>query len=290
MRVPDRGRWMSNVSDNSPAEDDLAARRHEDLGRDLELLLARLAESRDAIVRLLASRSEDDETLEMDGPRDEEPVTVEGWGDHETVRDEARKGDEGQYLEPRPVGPLRPLRSSIAPLEPPPAWALDPEESQPQVGEGEVVRLRLDGEVVAHQLPSSLRRPGPPALELALIYREIARNGGEVGPEAGPAAMAGHPVPEGPQALAERHATAAATEAPDRVPVLKIPPSGKSPVPVKPAPVKPVPVKKDGNRPRAENGPRAARRRLLAVVLTAVGAVVLLTTIVSVLPSLVNAL
>ena len=29
----------------------------------------------------------------------------------------------------------------------------------------------------SNPLPSSLRRPGPPGLELALIYREIARNG-----------------------------------------------------------------------------------------------------------------
>jgi hypothetical protein len=64
-----------------------------------------------------------------------------------------------------------------------------------------------------------------------------------------------------------------------------------------PAPIagpNPTPVARAVKAPRrvsaATDGPRAARRRLLAVVLVAVGSVVLLTTIVSLLPTLVNLL
>ena len=88
MQVPDRGRWMGNISQSSPTEDDLSARRRDDLGHDLELLLERLAESREAIVRLLAARSGGAETVAAEAPGDEETVAEEARRDDETVVEE----------------------------------------------------------------------------------------------------------------------------------------------------------------------------------------------------------
>ena len=69
------------------------------------------------------------------------------------------------------------------------------------------------------------------------------------------------------------------------MPIVEIPALRRAPVAAKP-----LRVNKTDTGPRAVNAPRAARRRLLAVILMAVGAVVLLTTIVSLLPSIVSAL
>jgi hypothetical protein len=250
---------MSNIGHSSPTEDDLAARRHDDLGHDLELLVERLAESREAIVRLLAARSGDDETLAAEEPGDEETVAEKAWRDDEAVAEEVWQDNETEYTEPAPVGSLRPLRRPIAPLDAEVPRPPEPEVSPPQVVAGEPYEPELEGDVEPYQLPSSLRRPGPPALELALIYREIARN--------------------------EPPRTVPAAGAPGAVPVVKIPVLPKAP-----APLKPVRVKASDKAQRAMNRPLTSRRRLLAVVLTAVGAVVLLTTIVSVLPSVLSAL
>ena len=76
---------MSNLSNSSPTEDDLAARRHGDLSRDLELLSTRLAESREAIVQLLAARSGDEGTDEAGSAGDDEIVADEGPEDEETL-------------------------------------------------------------------------------------------------------------------------------------------------------------------------------------------------------------
>ena len=120
MRVPDRGRWMSNMSRSSPTEDDLSARRRDDLGRDLELLLERLAESREAIVRLLAAGSAGEETVATEAPGDEETVAEEAWRDNETP-------------DPPAVGALRPLRSAIArPAEAEVVPPLEPGATSPQ--------------------------------------------------------------------------------------------------------------------------------------------------------------
>jgi hypothetical protein len=265
---------MSNIS--SPTDDDLSSRRHDDFGRDLERLLERLAESREAIVRLLAASSGDVETVVAE---------AEAGEGEETVAEEAWRDDEIEYTEPPTVGSLRPLRGPIAPGDIEVAQPLEPEASPPPVIAAGPLEPQPNGDVEAYQLPSSLRRPGPPALELALIYREIARNGGEVRPKAEPAAAVYHPEPEGLKLLAEPPGTVSAPEASGAMPVVTIPAPRRAP-----APVKPVRTKKADNGPRAVEGPRAANRRLLAVVLTAVGAVVLLTTIVSVLPSIVSAL
>ena len=273
------------MSHSSPTEDDLSARRHDDLGRDIELLLERLAASREAIVRLLAAGSGGEETAATEASGDEETVAEEGWTDDETVAEGLRQDDETRYKDPSPVGTVRPLRSAIArhaeaEAAPPP----EPEATPPQVVVAEAPQPEpqpaADG--ASYQLPSSLRRPGPPALELALIYREIARKGEEVHPGAAPAAVVYQPEPEGP--LAEPPGTAPAPEPSVAIPIVKIPAVRGAPVSVKP-----LRVKKTDKGPRALNAPRAARR-LLAVVLTAVGAVVLLTTIVSLLPSIVSAL
>ena len=101
MRVPDRGRLMSNMSYSSPAEDDLSARRHDDVGRDIELLLERLAESREAIVRLLAAGSAGEETVATEGPGDDETVAEEVSTDDEKVAEELWQDNEIQYTGPR---------------------------------------------------------------------------------------------------------------------------------------------------------------------------------------------
>ena len=80
---------MSTMSDRSPIED-LSARRRDDIGRDLELLLERLAESREAIVRLLATRS-----------GDEEAVATDASGDDATVSEELWQADESSTRTPR---------------------------------------------------------------------------------------------------------------------------------------------------------------------------------------------
>ena len=100
MRVPDRGRLMSNMSYSSPAEDDLSARRHDDVGRDIELLLERLAESREAIVRLLAAGSAGEETVATEGPGDDETVAEEVSTDDEKVAEELWQDNEIQYTGP----------------------------------------------------------------------------------------------------------------------------------------------------------------------------------------------
>jgi hypothetical protein len=194
------------MNDSPNTSDDPASRRHDDLGRDLEVLLERLAESREAIVRLLAARS----------------------GDDEAVAD---------------------------PVKPSAAWPPEPEASSPTVGEAGPLEPRLDSDVT----PSQLRRPGPPALELALIYRHIADNGVGVLHEDQPGAVAEGPATTGPEVAG-------------RAPWAR--PEGVGP----------------SNTRDAATGPRGARRQLLAVVLVAVGAVVLLTTVVSLLPTLVNSI
>jgi hypothetical protein len=251
---------VSNMNDSPHTDDEMAGRHRDDLGRDLEVLLERLAESREAIVRLLAARSGDEET-----------VTEEAWGDDETAVGEARGDVEAEYVEPRPVEPrpveprpveprpfepIRALRSAVAAAEPSATGPVEPEASSVPVGGGEPLGPKLDSDVTPGQLPSSLRRPGPPALEVALIYRRIAENGAELLHETRPGE-----VSEGPAPIA-----------------------GPNPTPVARA------VKAPRRVSAATDGPRAARRRLLAVVLVAVGSVVLLTTIVSLLPTLVNLL
>ena len=52
---------MSNVSNGAPRDDRHVARRKQDAARDLEVLVQRLAESREAIVRLLSVVASDDE-------------------------------------------------------------------------------------------------------------------------------------------------------------------------------------------------------------------------------------
>jgi hypothetical protein len=185
---------MSNTSDSSLGGDDLVDARHDDLGRDVEVLLKRLSETREAIARLLAAESHANESVE----------------------EEASAGNASQYAEPRPLTPLRPL-------------------------------------------PSSLRRPGPPALELALIYRHMAENDAGALHEAQPDAAVGEPPATGPKMAA-------------RAPWGHSEGAGAS------------------SNLAGTDGPGAARRRLLAVVLVAVGSVVLLTTIVSLLPTLANLL
>ena len=106
MRVPDRGRRISNVSHSFPAEDDLSARRHDDLGRDIEALLERLAESREAIVRLLAAGSGADETVPAEASGDDETVAEEASTDDETVAEELWHDNEIRYASPVPVGAL----------------------------------------------------------------------------------------------------------------------------------------------------------------------------------------
>ena len=290
MQVPARGRWMGNISQSSPTEDDLSARRRDDLGHDLELLLERLAESREAIVRLLAARSGGAETAAAEAPGDEETVAEEARRDDETVVEEVWQDDEIEYAELPAVGTLRPLRRPIAPAEAEIAQPAEPGASPPQVLAAQPLEPQLAADVERYQLPSSLRRPGPPSLELALIYREIARNGGEVRPEAAPAAVVYPPGPERPKLLSEPPGTVPMGGAPGVVPVAKIAAPRKAPGPVKPVRAKTSDRMTNANRPRTVKAPAAARRRLLAVVLTAVGAVVLLTTIVSVLPSIVSAL
>jgi hypothetical protein len=275
---------MSTMSHSSPTEGDLSARRREDLGRDLELLLERLAESREAIVRLLAAGSGGEETLAAEAPENDGTVAEEAWRDDETAEEVSQVDDGIQYTELQRVGPLVPLRSPISPAEIKSAGPVEPEPGSSEIGAAEPLEPQFDGDVTPHQLPSSLRRPGPPALELALIYREIARKDGEVQPEAAPAAAAYHSEP-GPKPLAEPPGTAAGPQASGGMPLVEIPALRRAPVPAKP-----LRVKKTDNGPRAANAQRAARRRLLAVVLMAVGAVVLLTTIVSLLPSIVSAL
>jgi hypothetical protein len=283
VQVPDRGRWMSNLSGSSPTEDNLAARRHGDLGHDLELLLGRLAESREAIVRLLAARSGDAETVAAEAPGDGETFAEEAGGEDETVDADVWHDEEIEYAEPPAVGSIRPLRRPVAGAEAEIARPAEPEPSPPQVLAAQPLEPQP-------QLPSSLRRPGPPSLELALIYREIARNGGEVRPEAAPA-TAVHPLePDGPKLLVEPPGTVPTAGASGVVPGVKIPAPRKSPVRVKLVRVKTTDPMKSDSGPRPARGPISAHRRLLAVVLTAVGAVVLLTTIVSVLPSIVSAL
>ena len=269
------------MSHSSSAEDDLSARRHDDLGRDIEVLLERLAESREAIVRLLAG-SAGEETVPAEESADEETVAEEAGQDNETVVEELWQDNETP--DPRAVGALRPLRSSHArPAEVAPS--LDPDATSPQTVAAEAPETQPAADAVSYQLPSSLRRPGPPALELALIYREIARNDEEFHPGAAPDAVVYHPEPEGLKPLAEPQGTPPAPEPSSAMPIVKIPVSRRAP-----AAVKPLRVKKTDTGPRAVNGARAARRRLLAVVLTAVGAVVLLTTVVSLLPAIVSAL
>ena len=68
----DRGRRMTNVSKGSAIEARRTARRKEEIARDLEVLVQRLAESREAIVRLLAAAGED-EAAALGSPRS--PVT-----------------------------------------------------------------------------------------------------------------------------------------------------------------------------------------------------------------------
>ena len=179
---------------------------------------------------------------------------------------------------------------AIAPAEAEIAQPAEPGASPPQVLAAQPLEPQLAADVERYQLPSSLRRPGPPSLELALIYREIARNGGEVRPEAAPAAVVYPPGPERPKLLSEPPGTVPMGGAPGVVPVAKIAAPRKAPGPVKPVRAKTSDRMTNDNRPRTVKAPAAARRRLLAVVLTAVGAVVLLTTIVSVLPSIVSAL
>jgi hypothetical protein len=286
VRVPDRGRRISNVSHSFPAEDDLSARRHDDLGRDIEALLERLAESREAIVRLLAAGSGADETVPAEASGDDETVAEEASTDDETVAEELWHDNEIRYASPVPVGALRPLRNSLArPAEAEVAPPAEPGSTSPQVVAAEAPEPQPAGEVASYQLPSSLRRPGPPALELALIYREIARKDGEVHPEAAPATAVYHSEPEGLKPLAEPQGAPPEPEPSTAMPIVKIPVQRRAPVAVKP-----LRVKKTDTGPRAVNGAHAARRRLLAVVLTAVGAVVLLTTVVSLLPAIVSAL
>jgi hypothetical protein len=281
---------MGNTSQSSPTEDDLSARRHDDLGHDLELLLERLAESREAIVRLLAARSGDAETVAAEAPGDEGTVAEEARSDDETVAEGVWQDDEIEYTEPPAVGSLTPLRRPIAPVESEIGPPAEPEVSPTQVIAAQPPEPQPTADVERHQLPSSLRRPGPPSLELALIYREIARNGGEVRPEAAPAVVVYPSEPEGPKPLGEPPGTVPAAGAPGVVPVAKIPAPRKAPVAAKTGRVKTSDRMTSDNGPRPVKGPVSARRRLLAVVLTAVGAVVLLTTIVSVLPSIVSAL
>jgi hypothetical protein len=216
-----------------PYTDDELAGRRDDLGRDLEVLLERLAESREAIVRLLAARS-----------GGEEAVTEEAWRDQETQ--EAWGVDETEYVEP--------------------------EASSPPVSAAEPLEPKLDSDVTPNQLPSSLRRPGPPALEVALIYRHIAENGGELLDEPPPGALS-------EESADSAGAAGASLNVPHTLTI-----AGSNPRAVARV------VKVPGRGSEAANGPRAARRRLLAVVLVAVGSVVLLTTIVSLLPTLVNSL
>jgi hypothetical protein len=296
---------MSKMSDDPPTDDDLAARRRDDLGRDLEVLLARLAESREAIVRLLADRSGDGEAVAEEA-WDEEAVAEETWDDG-TVAEEARGSDEIQYLEPRPFGSVIPLRSTpIAPEEP--DGPLEPEASSPPVGVAEPLEPKPESDVTPNQLPSSLRRAGPPALELALIYREMARNGGEVRPEALPSEAVEGPATDGPE-LAATTAWAlpegigpSSTRAPangagvasPRLIAAEMPTiAGASPrrvlsradkVPGKAAAATTGPKPVVGARKLPGKGAAATTRP------TTVGSVVLLTTVVSMLPTLVNVL
>ncbi len=201
---------MSTMSDKSPIED-LSARRRDDIGRDLELLLERLAESREAIVRLLATRS-----------GDEEAVATDASGDDATVSEELWQADEIQYTDAA-VGTLRPLPTSIAgTAEAEPAPAPEPEASPGQEIAPDAAQPQPPAGGASFQLPSSLRRPGPPALELALIYREIARTGGEVHTEAAPAAVP-YSEHEGPKLLAVGPITASAPASSGEMPVVKNP-------------------------------------------------------------------
>ncbi len=63
---------MTNVTKGSAIEARRTARRKEEIARDLEVLVQRLAESREAIVRLLAAAGED-EAAALGSPRS--PVT-----------------------------------------------------------------------------------------------------------------------------------------------------------------------------------------------------------------------
>ncbi len=272
---------MSNSSNSSPTEDDSDGRRLGDLSRDLESLLTRLAESREAIVQLLAARSVDEGTVARGASEDEETFAEEGPEDEETFAGEARPDFETEYAEPRPLGPIRALRRPMETLEAPVAASLEPEAGSPEPGAPEAAVPTPESDV-HHQLPSSLRRPGPPALELALIYRDLARTGGELWPEAG-SAVADQPEREGPKLVAEPQNTGPVGTAPGTAPLVKLPAPRKAPARLKKAE---APVKRFDAELSAAPKPTAARRRLLAVVLTAVGAVVLLTTLVSLLPSL----
>jgi len=59
---------VSNVSKRPRLEDRRVTRRTEDMARDLELLAQRLAESREAIVRLLAAEADENEAQTQEPP------------------------------------------------------------------------------------------------------------------------------------------------------------------------------------------------------------------------------
>src|SRR5271155_2397319 len=138
---------MSNMSHGFPMEDDLSARRHDDLGRDLELLLERLAESREAIVRLLAAGSGGQETLVAEPSEDEETVAEEARTDDEAAEEVTQGDDEIQYTELQRVGPLVPLRSPISTGETRAAEPVEPEAGSSEVGAAEPLEPQFDGHV-----------------------------------------------------------------------------------------------------------------------------------------------
>lgn len=259
MQAPERARWASNVSDVSPAEDDSATRAQDDFGRDLELLLRRLAESREAIVRLLAATGVDD-----------------GAGVPELLRRE-----ETEILGPQPG------EATVHLLATPAAH----EETEP-------LKPRAAPVVTPRAPTGPFGIPGPAALELALIYRQIAQNGAEIQHGARPGAVPERPTGV-PQPTGRAPGTVAVPMAPSTLSAAgngarvvaqggkdrgALDAAGKGLRMARPS------VKAPGTARAAATGPRAARRRLLAVVLTAVGAVVLLTTLVSLLPTLVSVL
>ena len=216
---------MSDTGDSSLSGDDLVDPRHDDLGRDLEVLLARLAESREAIARLLAARSGTRERVAEEGWKTTIPVRRRCLGttipvrgrNGKTTRHSSRRlgrttgtaaegGVRGRRIDPesleaRPVSLLRPLGSPLVPAEA--TGPREPQASSPPLSAPEPLGPKLESRCGTSSAP----RIAPSTwsacvLELALIYREIARNGGQAHPETMPGIAVEGPETDGPQLAA----------------------------------------------------------------------------------------
>jgi hypothetical protein len=248
-------------------------------GRDLEQLMERLAESREAIVQLLSARSVGVTT-----------APVEYGAEAEDAAPIARLAAVPEPGPPVTQGPT-PMPSPVA---------------------------------TPHSSIGPFGIPGPAALELALIYRQIADDGATAQEQARPIVAPESAVPDEPGFAARvpwtlppgvgvSNAGAPEGGAVRVLPTVTVLPtaqhsdvtgvSGDGVVAALPTVGEPDAMAAGGNRVAARatvkglrrataatTGPRAMRRRLMAVALVAVGAVVLLTTVVSMLPALANVL